>query len=117
MPRRVIWHLAGSSVRPLLSRLPEDFEARSLPLGGEPVLSGDGSLYLVEDSAAGERRLRFKLAQHDTVLVPFVEFTLPISESSVAGHVALSGETVHLDDAYLPAADAPFRINRDFDER
>src|SRR5439155_22315899 len=34
-----------------------------------------------------------------------------------AGHVALSGETVHLDDAYVLPAGARFRINRDFDQR
>jgi HD-GYP domain-containing protein (c-di-GMP phosphodiesterase class II) len=83
----------------------------------EITRSDAGSLYLVEASEAGERRLRFKLAQNDSVTVPFTEFTLPISEDSIAGYVALSGQAVHLDDAYLLPEDARFRINRDFDQR
>ena len=83
----------------------------------EITRSDAGSLYLVEESEDGPRRLRFKLAQNDSVTVPFTEFTLPISADSVAGHVALSGETVHLDDAYVLPAGARFRINRDFDQR
>ncbi len=83
----------------------------------EITRSDAGSLYLVEESENGEHRLRFKLAQNDTVTVPFMEFTLPVSDDSVAGYVALSGETVHLDDAYAPPAGVRFRINRDFDQR
>ena len=83
----------------------------------EITRSDAGSLYLVEESEDGERRLRFKLAQNDSVTVPFREFTLPISGDSVAGHVALTGDTLHLDDAYVVPAGARFRINRDFDQR
>jgi HD-GYP domain-containing protein (c-di-GMP phosphodiesterase class II) len=83
----------------------------------ELTRSDAGSLYLVEEPLGGQRQLRFRLAQNDSVTVPFTEFTLPISEDSIAGYVALSGETVHLDDAYTPPAGARFRVNRDFDER
>ncbi|MFI5326136.1 MAG: hypothetical protein ACHQ7H_07875, partial [Candidatus Rokuibacteriota bacterium] len=38
--------------------------------------SDAGSLYVVEDAADGTARLRFKLAQNDSVRVPFTEFTL-----------------------------------------
>jgi HD-GYP domain-containing protein (c-di-GMP phosphodiesterase class II) len=83
----------------------------------EITRSDAGSLYLVEEPDDGPPRLRFKLAQNDSVNVPFREFTLPISEDSVAGHVALSGETVRLDDAYAVPPGARFRINREFDEQ
>jgi HD-GYP domain-containing protein (c-di-GMP phosphodiesterase class II) len=83
----------------------------------EITRSDAGSLYLVEEPDDGTRRLRFKLAQNDSVTVPFTEFTLPISDESVAGYVALSGEMVHLDDAYVLPPGARFRINRDFDEQ
>lgn len=83
----------------------------------EITRSDAGSLYLVEESEGGQRRLRFKLAQNDSVTVPFMEFTLPVSDDSVAGYVAMSGEAVHLDDAYVLPAGARFRVNRDFDQR
>jgi len=83
----------------------------------EITRSDAGSLYLVEEPDDGPRRLRFKLTQNDSVTVPFTEFTLPISDESVAGYVALSGEMVHLDDAYVLPPGMRFRINRDFDEQ
>ncbi|OGK81868.1 MAG: hypothetical protein A2X52_21285 [Candidatus Rokubacteria bacterium GWC2_70_16] len=79
--------------------------------------SDAGSIYLVEEPEEGQRRLRFKLAQNDFVQVPFTEFTMPISEESVAGHVALSGELLHLEDAYVPPPGAPYQINRSFDQQ
>ncbi|MGH7365596.1 MAG: HD-GYP domain-containing protein [Candidatus Rokuibacteriota bacterium] len=79
--------------------------------------SDAGSIYVVEDTADGAPRLRFKLAQNDSVQVPFTEFTLPIDDTSVAGYVALTGTVLQLDDAYELPAGSPFRINREFDER
>jgi HD-GYP domain-containing protein (c-di-GMP phosphodiesterase class II) len=79
--------------------------------------SDAGSLYVVEDAADGTARLRFKLAQNDSVRVPFTEFTLPIDDASVAGHVALTGAVLQLDDAYVLPPGSRFRVNRDFDER
>src|SRR5262249_57472163 len=61
-------------------------------------------------------RLRFKLAQNDTVAVPFREATIEINENSVAGYVALTGEIVNIDDAYNLPPDVPYAINRKFDE-
>ena len=79
--------------------------------------SDAGSVYVVEDAADGTARLRFKLAQNDSVRVPFTEFTLPIDDASVAGHVALTGVVLQLDDAYVLPPGSRFRVNRDFDER
>jgi HD-GYP domain-containing protein (c-di-GMP phosphodiesterase class II) len=81
----------------------------------EITRSDGGSLYLVEELDDGERRLRFKLTQNDSVQVPFSEFTLPITGESIAGHVAATGEVLHLDDARTLPAGTPFRLNRDFD--
>lgn len=83
----------------------------------EITQSDAGSIYLVEEAAGGERRLRFKLAQNDSVRVPFTEFTLPIDDASVAGHVALTGSVLQLDDAYVLPPGSRFHINREFDER
>ncbi len=76
-----------------------------------------GSLYLVEEDDAGSRRLRFKLAQNDSILVPFKESTMPISSQSIAGHVALTRRILNLPDAYVPPPGLPFEINRAFDEQ
>jgi len=77
--------------------------------------SDAGSLYIVE--ARGDAPyLRFALAQNDSVAVPFRTATLPLTGASIVGHVALTGELINIADAYAPPADAPFAINRRFDE-
>jgi HD-GYP domain-containing protein (c-di-GMP phosphodiesterase class II) len=78
--------------------------------------SDAGSLYLIEDGPDGSRRLRFALAQNESVEIPFRSVTLPLDGESVAGHVALTGAVVNLADAYQPPAGSPFQINRWFDE-
>jgi HD-GYP domain-containing protein (c-di-GMP phosphodiesterase class II) len=79
--------------------------------------SDAGSVYLVEEDGAGERRLRFVLAQNDSLEVPFREFTMPLDMHSVAGYVALTGELVNLEDAYFPPPGSTFQINRAFDKQ
>jgi HD-GYP domain-containing protein (c-di-GMP phosphodiesterase class II) len=74
-----------------------------------------GSLYLVEDTD-GERRLRFVLAQNDSVAIHFRESTMEINPQSIAGYVALTGGTVNLTDAYQLPRGVPYSINRNFDE-
>jgi HD-GYP domain-containing protein (c-di-GMP phosphodiesterase class II) len=66
--------------------------------------------------ASGKKVLRFKLAQNDSVSIPFREVTIPISEKSIAGYVALRGEIVNLADAYSLPPGVPYSINRKFDE-
>jgi len=65
---------------------------------------------------APQERLRFKLAQNDTVAVSFREATVEINEHSVAGYVALTGEIVNIEDAYHLPAGVPYSINRKFDD-
>ena len=62
------------------------------------------------------RWLKFRLAQNESRELRFEEDILPISPDSIAGYVAETGETLNLADAYAPAADKPFVINRSFDE-
>jgi HD-GYP domain-containing protein (c-di-GMP phosphodiesterase class II) len=83
----------------------------------EITRSDAGSIYLVEETPNGASRLRFKLAQNDSVQVPFTEFTLPIDDASVAGHVALTAAVLQLDDAYVLPVGSRFQVNREFDER
>ncbi len=90
-----------------------------------------GSLYLVEQTggsssgstsrgsngAENARRLRFRLAQNDSVQFPYTEHTLPITESSMAGYCALHGEVIELADAYRIPKSRPFQFNSSFDEQ
>jgi len=81
------------------------------------ITSADaGSLYLVEEVAETEKRLRFKLTQNDSVEVGITEFTMPIDRRSISGYVADTGEVVHLEDVYNIPADMPFKFNRRYDE-
>jgi HD-GYP domain-containing protein (c-di-GMP phosphodiesterase class II) len=79
--------------------------------------SDAGSLYMVEEDEAGQRRLRFSLAQNDSVEVPYREFTMPLNAQSVAGYVALTGQVVNLEDAYHPPPGSTFQQNRAFDQQ
>ena len=82
----------------------------------EITTSDAGSLYLVEEAESGEKRLRFKLTQNESIRVPFAEFTMPINSSSIAGYVALTGEALHLEDVYQTPAELPFHFNPRFDQ-
>jgi HD-GYP domain-containing protein (c-di-GMP phosphodiesterase class II) len=86
-----------------------------------------GSIYLVEEDEPGEEQrlvrdhrrpkkfLRFKLAQNDSIQVPFREVVLPVSESSIAGYVAQHGCVVMVEDAYAMESWVPYRVNKQFD--
>jgi HD-GYP domain-containing protein (c-di-GMP phosphodiesterase class II) len=80
--------------------------------------SDAGSLYLVEVDEQGVRRLRFKLTQNDSRPdIPFVEFTMPINHTSLAGYAAAEGEALVFNDVYLLPPDVAYSFNRSFDER
>jgi HD-GYP domain-containing protein (c-di-GMP phosphodiesterase class II) len=78
--------------------------------------SDAGSLYLVEETESGDKCLRFKLTHNDSLQVPFAEFTMPINSASIAGYIALTGETLHLEDVYQEAPSLPFHFNPRFDQ-
>ena len=82
----------------------------------EITSSDAGSLYIVEERGESPF-LRFALAQNDSVGVPFRTATLPLTDESIAGHVALTGRLINLADAYAPPPDSPFTINSWFDEQ
>ena len=80
--------------------------------------SDAGSLYLVEAADSGSPRLRFSLAQtFSKPEAPFVEFTIPMDRTSLAGYTATTGDPLVIDDAYYLPPDVEYTINRSFDER
>ncbi len=77
-----------------------------------------GSLYMVERATdngdVGVDQLRFKLAQNDTMPLPFQERAMPLDKSSIAGSVAVTGQKQNLRGCVssargdvLPASAAP----------
>src|SRR5438270_9324677 len=117
---------------------PEKLLELILTKSREFTSSDAGSVYLVESTGEGgkpqsllyppgqsgsfmpqqapQEQLRFKLAQNDSVAVPFREAVISINEKSIAGYVALTGEIVNIEDAYHLPPDVPYSINRKFDE-
>ncbi|HKX05647.1 MAG TPA: GAF domain-containing protein [Methylomirabilota bacterium] len=77
--------------------------------------SDAGSIYLVESSTDGARQLRFELAQNESVPVEFNSVALPLNPKSLAGHVALTGEILHVDDAYALPGQCAYRFNPEVD--
>ncbi|HUG53907.1 MAG TPA: HD domain-containing phosphohydrolase [Vicinamibacteria bacterium] len=92
-----------------------------LAKGREITAADAGSLYLVErgrePDAQGDDHMRFKLTQNDSVVLPFEEFTMPLSEASISGYAALSGHIVNVADAYHLPPGSPYKVSRSFDER
>src|SRR6185295_6919602 len=84
----------------------------------EITASDAGSLYIIEHADAskgefeeGSKRLRFMIAQNDSREVPFHGGAIAVSDRSIAGYVAKTGETVSIDDAYGIPSDAPYTFN------
>jgi HD-GYP domain-containing protein (c-di-GMP phosphodiesterase class II) len=79
--------------------------------------SDAGSLYLLDNIEGQGPVLRWKLAQSDSIDVgTFEEMVLPITRRSLAGYVAMTGETLVIDDAYDLPEGAEYSIARSFDE-
>lgn len=79
------------------------------------ITSSDaGSLYLVEEGdGEEERHLRFKLAHNDSrPNIPFHEFTIPLDDSSIVGHVATTNDPMVIDDVYFLPPDVQYTFNR-----
>jgi HD-GYP domain-containing protein (c-di-GMP phosphodiesterase class II) len=79
--------------------------------------SDAGSLFVIEEHDS-QKRLRFAVAQtgpgDDGVLM---DALLPLSTTSIAGYVAVTGEALRIDDAYTIPESAPYRFNRAFDDK
>lgn len=90
------------------------------------ITSADaGSLYLVERAEGAvpdennyfaDKILVFRLAQNDSVNVPLRQTRMEISRRSLAGFVALTGEPLHIEDAYAIPAESEYQFNRAVDD-
>ena len=73
-----------------------------------------GTLYIVEADASGDKKLFFRAAQNDSIVVD-QSMTFAVGASSLAGYAALSGEILRFDDVYHLPPNAPFQFNQRFD--
>jgi HD-GYP domain-containing protein (c-di-GMP phosphodiesterase class II) len=84
------------------------------PVTAEVVIAG-ARLAVPKDQKT-KKVLRFKLAQNDSISIPFREVVMDISKKSIAGYVALTAEAVNLEDAYHLRDGVPYQVNRKFDD-
>ncbi|MBS1785157.1 MAG: GAF domain-containing protein [Acidobacteria bacterium] len=75
-----------------------------------------GSLYLV-DEKAGVRELVFAHTQNAKVSLPYHQFRMPITKGTLAGFVAVTGESLNLEDVYRLPEDAPYHFSDAFDRQ
>lgn len=82
----------------------------------EITSSDAGSVYLI-DRSSEVPVLWFKVAQNDSQpAVSFQEFAMPITPKSLAGYVALTGESLNIPDAYDLPEGVPYQLDRSFDQ-
>jgi HD-GYP domain-containing protein (c-di-GMP phosphodiesterase class II) len=75
-----------------------------------------GSIYIVENQ--GDRRvLRFKLTQNDSLTFDSREFTMPLSDRSIAGAAAVQKQSLNIHDVYDLPPSSTFRFDPSVDRR
>ena len=84
------------------------------PAGQDVVIAG--AKLAARKNERTKKVLRFKLAQNDSITIPFREVVMDISKKSIAGYVALTAEPVNLEDAYHLDDGVPYQVNKKFDE-
>jgi HD-GYP domain-containing protein (c-di-GMP phosphodiesterase class II) len=83
----------------------------------EITCSDAGSVYLV-DRHSETPQLSSKIIQNDSCAnLTFQEFSIHLNPNSLAGYVALTGETINIADAYQLPKDVCFRLDRSFDRK
>ncbi|MFO7885703.1 MAG: HD domain-containing protein [Desulfobacteraceae bacterium] len=78
-----------------------------------------GSIFIAEKD-----RLRFGYVHNDTLFMEdqgreaiYVDFSVPIDETSIVGYVALNREKLVIDNAYDISEDRPYSFNPDYDRK
>ena len=81
----------------------------------EITYSDAGSVYLV-DHTHETSKLLFKVAQNGSKpRLSFKEFSLPLTDKSLAGYVAITGQSLNLSDAYDLPSGVPYQLDASFD--
>jgi signal transduction histidine kinase/ActR/RegA family two-component response regulator len=109
--------LIGIGVRLAAERDTEALLELILTTAREITWSDAGRLYLLDVDGTGNRALRSRLVQNDSLPVAVTDHALAIGDRSAAGYAALSGEVVNLADAYAPPPGTPFTVDRTVDRQ
>src|SRR3989442_1639707 len=119
MRRRVLYDASSRAAAAAAHLLADEYDVGTL--SADLVSDAVPTVLLIEPDSRHVpqmgRHVRFALAQNDSVKIPFRATTLPLTNDSVAGHVALTGKILNLEDAYAPPPGAPYHINPAFDEQ
>ncbi len=75
-----------------------------------------GTIFVLRGSRS-RRRLEAADAQNDLVSLQSIPIVIPLNETSIAGYVAVTGETVFIDDLYAIPGEKPFSFDPSFDRR
>lgn len=90
---------------------------RSILYMSKKITGADaGSIFLVEEKD-GHKIMRFKYSHTFSKDLGYEEFTMPVNEKSIAGYVALTGDTLNIPDVYHLESDLPFTFNASFDQK
>jgi len=78
-----------------------------------------GSIFLIEGNA-----LKFSYVHNDTLFNKdeanaelYSDFTVPVDDTSIVGYVALTGETIVIENAYKMPIDLPYSFNPSYDKK
>ncbi len=80
--------------------------------------SDAGSLYILEHNDEGLAQLRFTNSQNDSLPnLELVRFAIPVSKSTLAGYVAVTGEPLNIPNVYEIDPQAEYSFSPAFDQR
>jgi HD-GYP domain-containing protein (c-di-GMP phosphodiesterase class II) len=114
--RRTMEHLHEVG-RALVSQQDLDKLLEMILVQARQLLSAEaGSLYLVVGEGEA-KELLFAHTQNAKVSLPYHRFKMPISRSSMAGFVAITGASLNIEDVYGIPGDAPYHFNDSFDRQ
>ncbi|NEQ38049.1 MAG: HD domain-containing protein [Okeania sp. SIO3I5] len=84
----------------------------------EITCSDAGSIYLVDEVDNKQKKLLFKAAQNDSFPeLAFQELRLAMTDESLTGYVALTGQTLNLLDVYNLPDNTPYKFDKSFDNK
>ncbi|WP_285571476.1 HD family phosphohydrolase [Geothrix limicola] len=75
-----------------------------------------GSIYLL-NGEDDRRELLFAHTQNAKVKLPFHRIVMPVSHQTLAGFVALTGQSLNIQDVYRIPEEAPYRFNDSYDRQ
>ncbi|MBI3815401.1 MAG: GAF domain-containing protein, partial [Nitrospinae bacterium] len=92
------------------------------------TMADAGTIYIVEgpkniypnpelDRDFSQWTLKFKSAVNRSRETDFKNFSIPISEKSMAGYCAMQGRIINVHDTYALPKSLPFKFNRSFDNK